>query len=971
MIPYVTPQSCKTNHYFQFSSLRCQDCASPGQRRSEDLLSCSCQTGYKMVENKVGRSIVPSIVCEKCNNAGSGNLTSSLDGSFCIKCPSDVGFNVKTGTCNNCPANSVATDRLRNGTRLSTRQCVSCVDDTKPGGGEMQACRRCHSSFILSNNDSFCSDCTVKDSGYVVSGGVCIKETFLQKDSSSMYKVEYGDTSFDSAFFRSNLRASQALCEQYSNFTACQVLGNLCVLLDYIPNGNDACKQYTDLVNSKSSIGVVSDVNRDWPVVMPWLFYQLSASDAPEVLDKKEITKKFERNEDINFVLAVYTLNGSFVGYETGLDSLQMCKDRPSKMAAASKFATTYRSSCSIAVKELKNVPMFLYDMFLALDDELYPVPVLMENYVVDDEKVNEGSDRDVWKLTRRFYVVDNLIGISLGGNQQLQYIRYSPKIELNIRLRSSEGEIYPPMLRIKYEPLDLNDEDVLNSNKEMSFAVTYEMDSSKIKKDTEIAVGCLSALAAILALIKVSAWRRRQGRIEIDFASFLKFILFCFGTFSTMLFWVVFGLSVQWLIFFKRQKTVSQLLPTPSQERLFLELVGITIAFKFIDVLHMLWSQISFEIFFVDWERPQGRMNQPTQGGEAGATDAPVSIWRTLFIANEWNEIQTVRKINPELQIFLVLFFLKVVGFEFLATTDPQSTTSVNLTTDYVGEYSKVLRFAILAIVFLSVEAVQWFFFAFIYERFVGDALGDFIDLCSMSNVSIFILENTQYGYYIHGRSVHGRADTNLWQMNEQLKREEDDLCGKRGLEPNSERQTFEVEVPVKFREQYEDVVRPLRQSDIQQQRRNVPNAPMGQDGRGSRLAPAVEKRLQAYNALNRFLSAFIDHSLRDLDYLVRDKLLFERILNMELKELPPPDKAIFYNDDGRSFNSILFYGNEWTLMFFDLLIFAAMDLIYPDYVLAGIISYLFSKALTLLRNSLGRKNLTRKTLVDERFLI
>ena len=237
-------------------------------------------------------------------------------------------------------------------------------------------------------------------------------------------------------------------------------------------------------------------------------------------------------------------------------------------------------------------------------------------------------------------------------------------------------------------------------------------------------------------------AWRRRQGRIEIDGASLLKFILFCFGTISTMYFWVIFGLTVQWLIFFKQQKTVYQLLPTPSQEQLFLELAGVTIAFKIIDLLHMLWSQISFEIFFVDWERPQGRVNQPLQGGEAGAMDAPVSIWRTLFIANEWNEIQTIRKINPELQIFLVLLFLKVLGFEYLATTDPQGATTVNPTMDYVGDYSKVLRFAILSIVFLSVEAVQWFFFAFIYERFVGDALGDFIDLCSMSNVSIFILE-------------------------------------------------------------------------------------------------------------------------------------------------------------------------------------------------------------------------------------
>ena len=67
------------------------------------------------------------------------------------------------------------------------------------------------------------------------------------------------------------------------------------------------------------------------------------------------------------------------------------------------------------------------------------------------------------------------------------------------------------------------------------------------------------------------------------------------------------------------------------------------------------------------------------------------------------------------------------------------------------------------------------------------------------------------------------------MWQMNEQLKREEEDLCGKRGLEPNTERQTFEMEVPFKFREQYDDVVRPLRQGDVQLQRRNIPNNPSG----------------------------------------------------------------------------------------------------------------------------------------------
>ena len=90
-----------------------------------------------------------------------------------------------------------------------------------------------------------------------------------------------------------------------------------------------------------------------------------------------------------------------------------------------------------------------------------------------------------------------------------------------------------------------------------------------------------------------------------------------------------------------------------------------------------------------------------------------------------------------------------------------------------------------------------------------------------------------------------------------------------------------------------------------------------------------SVEKRLLVYNTLNRFLSAFIDHSLGELDYLVRDKLSLEHILNMELKDQPPPDKAIFYNDNGRSFNSVLLYGHEWTLMLFDLLMFAFVDLL------------------------------------------
>ena len=39
---------------------------------------------------------------------------------------------------------------------------------------------------------------------------------------------------------------------------------------------------------------------------------------------------------------------------------------------------------------------------------------------------------------------------------------------------------------------------------------------------------------------------------------------------------------------------------------------------------------------------------------------------------------------------------------------------------------------------------------------------------------VSVMVLANRHFGYYIHGRSVHGRADTDMMDMNQMLKREE-----------------------------------------------------------------------------------------------------------------------------------------------------------------------------------------------------
>jgi meckelin len=62
-------------------------------------------------------------------------------------------------------------------------------------------------------------------------------------------------------------------------------------------------------------------------------------------------------------------------------------------------------------------------------------------------------------------------------------------------------------------------------------------------------------------------------------------------------------------------------------------------------------------DVFLLDWERPH-----PTAGG-ASSKDPSVSVWRTYLVANEWNELQAKRKTHLALQIFIVVFILRVRG--------------------------------------------------------------------------------------------------------------------------------------------------------------------------------------------------------------------------------------------------------------------------------------------------------------------
>ena len=143
------------------------------------------------------------------------------------------------------------------------------------------------------------------------------------------------------------------------------------------------------------------------------------------------------------------------------------------------------------------------------------------------------------------------------------------------------------------------------------------------------------------------------------------------------------------------------------------------------------------------------------------------------------------------------------------------------------------------------------------------------------------------RFGYYIHGRSPNGRADVNMKEMHELLKREEDDLCSKRGLIPNTDHQTFEMMLPVAISEQY------VRMRSILTAYSQGADRMQGIGGRLSRVD--IEKVVPTYLMINKYLSGFIGHTFKDVDYTVKEKSTLESILDVEFSH--PRNRGFFYN--------------------------------------------------------------------------
>ena len=507
----------------------------------------------------------------------------------------------------------------------------------------------------------------------------------------------------------------------------CEILANMCAL-HLFSNDAGACSKLSEIKSDRTAYGSAA-ASSEWVRSVPWLKYDDTGklvTESKEIkqkisLDAQAVTDSVDR---LNLTLAKYSLNGDFLGFEplraqfyycnkksTGYDmgttsdsgtggttSKPVYGPPPSGDTRWLKYGHGYSESYYCDLESLiENNETVFYDLYLndpasgSSDvDALFPVPVRLENFVEGSKLVNVNSDNiesdDVF--TRRFFFHDAVSSIKTAG-AKAEVLRYADKIELEVRMQRdgnpsvSSQRTFPPILTIHYT--DIKVADVVGAKKttKITFSAVYTQDMTDLKQSFDVMAGLGYAITVFIAFVasvgtQRKNWRSGQSPGDGDPMLNFRYLIFLFSAF-TKVFMVIMLVALLFIFWpFKAQVDLFIMLPVDRIERLtlndyylFRTFLMICFVGQLLTVLEIIYSQSKIEIFFMDWEKTRGKLAN-TKNAKGKALQAPISAWRSFFVANEWNELQSQRRINVPFTIILTLFILVGCDWQYHATRTP-----------------------------------------------------------------------------------------------------------------------------------------------------------------------------------------------------------------------------------------------------------------------------------------------------------
>ncbi|XP_062127014.1 meckelin [Drosophila sulfurigaster albostrigata] len=917
---FVNPQQCLKNEFYNLNYFDCASCNEAGNEAgginelqpTADRFSCQCPVGHVSIFEKTKRW--PN--CEEiCSNA-----THQAE-----NCTTPWPAQLPSWECHYQYLNATT----------ATQQGVGIVLTRTNPGSNSSDCHVCDGTYNFRYQDYCIANTLMR--AYLHYNAFWQATSSPKPNSNS--RLHFGDLKFV-AFF----------CLAMRNETACQQLANLCVLSHYSMDKHSPCSaflltQMSDVVMKYAHPG---DQSRS---LEPFLFYKKGRSTRELLTTTLQPSSQME----LQIFSTNYDLSGRLKRWGSfDLQQLNLC---PGQVAHKLHLAQRQQQiNCQLsleqlidaATKEANDNYLSLYFNFSSnWQHLLHQLPVLIETLTPE----NKRPQSEEWQLVKRF----QLISAHPKDNRQHQTLpRYEDahKLQLYRSLRyvehvQLEYSIQPghtiglPLLRLRYRHIELTGNATLTQLYPFRLVVKFERLHPGVAAQLllELALPLLLLLASIAALLRLQNLRRRRGAELCQTSNLLELLLQLSANVALAL--LVTALLLLALQAFNPRQLAALIYP------------GCLLQLLYLGVHLRRASQL--DLFLIDWERPRSsceaqRLNLDSSSlcssVRTYVAESSVSAWRVLFTANAWIRLSAAQRYSSLLQAFVVYAAHQLLQ-HFSKSTLDAGVSCCLIASIYVATYLLQLLLG---------------------RIFQANLLQKFIDLCSLANISLFSLLEPGYGYYIHGRSPHGFADTDMSSMILQLQREAQNMCGRRGLLMDSDKQAYIILPPRNLRNYLERLLLPLQRSRngsmsqtlLYQKELQVPSI----DGQ-------VERTSIAYASVNRFFCAFIDHAIKDMDYIIKEKTIVEKLFNCEIENYLTDNKGTFYIDDSLSFSRVLLLGNHLHIFVLEILVLLSAYLLTSSLLIAVALACGLNMLLRHIFRLWVRRNVSRKTLIDERFLL
>lgn len=340
----------------------------------------------------------------------------------------------------------------------------------------------------------------------------------------------------------------------------------------------------------------------------------------------------------LKFVLGVYSMNGTFHGFQPLHAQLSQCPLQYNDVLTMRKFGSIIVNECDILLSDLLKsetlppVANLFFELYLEDDrGRFIDVPVLVRNRrnaetttgasTGDGSLPNSGvAVSDKWKLARRFFVYDTISGISgagyLAGGTPPEYVRWAEELSLKVEMDMTNPErIYRPYVAVRYKAAKVPSNGFDSSTRSrVKFVVEYFSDYASVVQSVLIGLIFMSILAAAATFLRVCCYARRNPSSAIGTgkaahsAYIFKIFYNLLDTWSEYVFWLLFFTCTSVFITYKMQMNAYRLLPelgeaTEPYYNAFKILLTLTLILRLITVVLAIVQQSLVDLYFVDFE--------------------------------------------------------------------------------------------------------------------------------------------------------------------------------------------------------------------------------------------------------------------------------------------------------------------------------------------------------------------------------